>query len=61
MKYIYKKHTISNRKGDVVELQQDERTRQLIKIGAIEPIEVEKPKPKRKGGRKPQDSKAETK
>ena len=61
MKYKYLKHTISNRKGDIVELSNNERTRQLINIGAIEPVKVDKPKPKRKGGRKPQDKKAETK
>ena len=61
MQYLYKMHTITNRKGDVVELPMTERTRQLLNGGIIEPIVVEKPKPVRKGGRKPQDKKAETK
>jgi len=61
MQYLYKIHTISNRKGDVVELNDNERTRHLLNIGAIEPIVVENPKPVRKGGRKPQDKKAQTK
>jgi len=60
MRYLFKKHTISNNKGDVVELPMTERTRQLLSLNIIELV-IEKPKPVRKGGRKPQDKKAETK
>ena len=59
--YKYKMHTISNKINDVVELPLDERTRHLLKIGAVEELVIEKPKPTVKGGRKPQSKKAETK
>lgn len=65
--YKYLITTISNRKGDIVELDNDQRTQHLLSIGAIElmqPIEPPVAKRTRKGGAKPKaatTNKVETK
>lgn len=65
--YKYLITTISNRKGDIVELDNDQRTQQLLSLGAIELIKPAEPAPvkrTRKGGAKPKaatNDKVETK
>lgn len=60
MKYRYNIETITNKRGDIVELDKNqERTRQLLVSGIIS--EYQEPKPEaekrtRKGGRKLKDA-----